>query len=239
MGYLQFEQFQKIRLVRVGGNRWAQWPLRLYISFMRGTPLLAQLFLDEEQLAPETLSYQDAWAVHAAAEQCKLALSKSAEAEMTVTLNGAVHARTFSLARFEAACAPLLEKIRGPIERSLRDASVHMADIDEIVLVGGATKSPVVRRFVAKLFGRIPNTSVDPDEAIAIGAAVQCGMKERSAAVREIILTDVCHGRCLGDRLQGTCNGIRARGYIYSLAADTGWAPNPAYLLNNGIGRHT
>ena len=156
------------------------------------TNVLAQLFLDEEQLAPETLSYQDAWAVHAAAEQCKLALSKSAEAEMTVTLNGAAHTRTFSLARFEAACAPLLEKIRGPIERSLRDASVHMADIDEIVLVGGATKSPVVRRFVAKLFGRIPNTSVDPDEAIAIGAAVQCGMKERSAAVREIILTDVC-----------------------------------------------
>lgn len=60
------------------------------------------------------------------------------------------------------------------------------------MLVGGATKSPVVQRFVAKLFGRIPSFGVNPDEAVAIGAALQCGMKSRDKEIQEVVLTDVC-----------------------------------------------
>ena len=63
---------------------------------------------------------------------------------------------------------------------------------DKVVLVGGATKSPVIRRFVSKLFKTIPDTNVDPDEAVALGAAIQAAMKERKEAIREVILTDVC-----------------------------------------------
>ena len=61
-----------------------------------------------------------------------------------------------------------------------------------MVLVGGATKSPVIRRFVSKLFRAIPDTNVNPDEAVALGAAIQGAMKERKEAIKEIILTDVC-----------------------------------------------
>ena len=97
-----------------------------------------------------------------------------------------------TLSEYEKACAPLLEKLRRPIERSLRDAGVSLSEIDQIVLVGGATRLPVVRRFVAKLFGRIPGALVDPDEAVALGAALQCGMKQRDREIREVVLTDVC-----------------------------------------------
>ena len=86
----------------------------------------------------------------------------------------------------------MLAKLRRPIERSLKDAQLRLADIDEIVLVGGATRLPVVRKFAGRIFGRIPSTEVDPDEAIAVGAAIQCAMKERNEAVREVVLTEVC-----------------------------------------------
>ena len=86
----------------------------------------------------------------------------------------------------------MLDRLRKPIERSLRDAGVSLKDVDKIVLVGGATRSPVVRKFVARLFGRMPSFGVNPDEAVAIGAALQCGMKTRDKEIQEIVLTDVC-----------------------------------------------
>jgi len=78
------------------------------------------------------------------------------------------------------------------VRRSLSDAHIRLADIDKVVLVGGATKSPVIRRFVSKLFRVIPDTNINPDEAVALGAAIQGAMKERKEAIKEVILTDVC-----------------------------------------------
>ncbi len=86
----------------------------------------------------------------------------------------------------------MLGKIKKPIERSLKDAQIKLADIEEVILVGGATKLSIVRKFVSRLFGRLPNTSINPDEVVAVGAATQAAMKERDEAVKEIILTDVC-----------------------------------------------
>lgn len=97
-----------------------------------------------------------------------------------------------NLDEYEKACEMLLMRIRKPIERALKDASIKVKDIDEIILVGGATKLPIVRSFVAKLFGRLPNTNINPDEAVALGAAVQAAMKERNQLIKEIVLTDVC-----------------------------------------------
>ena len=74
----------------------------------------------------------------------------------------------------------------------ISNGCVFKKDIDEIILVGGATKLPIVRSFVAKLFGRLPNTNINPDEAVALGAAVQAAMKERNQLIKEIVLTDVC-----------------------------------------------
>ena len=96
------------------------------------------------------------------------------------------------LSHYEEACEELLDRIRQPVKRSLADAHIRLRDIDKVVLVGGATKSPVIRRFVSRLFKQIPDTNINPDEAVALGAAIQGAMKERREAIREVILTDVC-----------------------------------------------
>ena len=111
---------------------------------------------------------------------------------MCCAVHGQMHVLHLTLDEYERACAPLLDRLRKPIERSLKDAGVSLQEIDQIVLVGGATRSPVVRKFVAKLFGRIPSFGINPDEAVAIGAALQCGMKSRDKEIQEVVLTDVC-----------------------------------------------
>lgn len=111
---------------------------------------------------------------------------------MCCTVGNMPYIMHLTLSEYEQACQPLLLRLRKPIERSLRDANVTLNDIDQIVLVGGATRSPVVRRFVRKLFNREPNVSINPDEAVALGAALQCGMKARDKEIKEVVLTDVC-----------------------------------------------
>lgn len=156
------------------------------------TALLADLFLKKVGIGPETLDLRTRNEVRKTAESCKCAFCGSNEIIMCCTIHGQPQAMRLGLAEYEAACAPLLEKLRRPIERSLRDAGVRLEDIDQIVLVGGATRLPVVRKFVAKLFRRVPSTMMDPEEAVALGAALQCGMKARAREIQEIVLTDVC-----------------------------------------------
>ena len=86
----------------------------------------------------------------------------------------------------------LLMKIREPVKKSLADAGLKLSDIDEVLLIGGATRLSVVRDFLIRLFRKFPDTRLNPDEAVALGAAIQAAMKERRAEVKEVILTDVC-----------------------------------------------
>ena len=94
-------------------------------------------------------------------------------------------------AEAEALWAPLLDRLRAPALRALRDARLSPQDIDEVLLVGGATRMPCVIRFAAQLFGRMPNRQLPPDEAVALGAAIQAGLKEGHAAVEDVVVTDV------------------------------------------------
>lgn len=130
--------------------------------------------------------------IHKQAELCKLGFSNSRSSSMQCKMDDELFTMETDLGKYEAACAELLERIRQPIKRSLSDAHIRLADIDKVVLVGGATKSPVIRRFVSRLFRALPDTNINPDEAIALGTAVQGAMKERKEAIREVILTDVC-----------------------------------------------
>ena len=156
------------------------------------TALLCTMYLEKAAIAPESLDIRTMNEVFKAAEACKCAFSENNEITMSCTVDGQMFDMHLTLTEYEKACAPLLEKLRRPIERSLRDAGVTLKDIDQIVLVGGATRLPIIRRFVTRLFGRIPGVLVDPDEAVALGAALQCGMKARDRAIREVVLTDVC-----------------------------------------------
>ncbi|WP_342381028.1 Hsp70 family protein [Myxococcus stipitatus] len=99
----------------------------------------------------------------------------------------------FALARDEAehAWAPALERMRGPIHQALQDASLKASDIDEVLLVGGSTRMPVVASFATQVFGRLPLRKLPPDEAVAMGAAVQAAMKAGDQAVDDLVVTDV------------------------------------------------
>lgn len=91
----------------------------------------------------------------------------------------------------EAVWQPLLERMRLPIARALRDAQVKPHDLDEVVLVGGATRMPAVVRLVADIFGRIPSRNLPADEAVALGAAVQAALVTEDAAVGDLVVRDV------------------------------------------------
>ncbi len=130
--------------------------------------------------------------IHKQAEMCKLGFSRDKVSGMHCKIGEEEFRFEVELAEYEAACEELFDKIRQPVKRSLSDAHIRLSDIDKLVLVGGATKSPVVRRFVSRLFRMLPDTNINPDEAVALGTAIQGAMKERRDSIKEVILTDVC-----------------------------------------------
>lgn len=130
-----------------------------------------------------------------AAEKAKIELSSVSQAEInlpfiTATQDGPKHVdMTLTRAKFEEICSDLIDRCRIPVENALKDAKVKASDIDEIVLVGGSTRIPAVKEIVKKVLGKDPNQSVNPDEVVAIGAAIQGGVL--AGEVKDILLLDV------------------------------------------------
>lgn len=156
------------------------------------TDVLINLFMQKHKLDDNDLSAQERARLRKSAETAKMEFAGSKEITMQYMLDTETLSLTLSLDEFEKACAPILTKLRLPIIRALSDASIKLAGIDTIVLVGGATKLPLIRNFVGKLFGRLPASHLNPDEVVALGAAVQAAMKQRDQYIRELVLTDVC-----------------------------------------------
>jgi molecular chaperone HscC len=94
-------------------------------------------------------------------------------------------------AQVETAWAPLIDRIKQPITRALRDASLDATKVDEVLLVGGSTRMPCVAKLMTQMFGRLPLRTLPPDEAVALGAAVQAGLKAGDAALGDMVVTDV------------------------------------------------
>ena len=156
------------------------------------TELLERWFISEKKLDVNSLDRKTLAHIHKQAEQCKLKLSDSREAVMRCRIGENYEEAVITYSQYEKECAPLLDRIRKPVQRSLSDAHIKLSDIDVVVLVGGGTKFQIVRDFIVRLFKKFPNTSINPDEAVALGAAIQAAMKERRKEVKEVILTDVC-----------------------------------------------
>jgi molecular chaperone DnaK len=130
-----------------------------------------------------------------AAEKAKIELSSTMETEVnlpfvTADQSGPKHlAMKLTRARFEQLVDPILSRLRNPVEQALKDAGLDAKKIDEVVLVGGSTRIPKVQEIVKEMFGKEPNKSVNPDEVVAIGAAVQAGVL--SGEKTDILLLDV------------------------------------------------
>lgn len=174
------------------------------------TNLILDAFLEDHHIDKNSLSEKERVYFRNQAEKCKCQDGADAFFRMQAVKNGEKLETFITKREFEKKAAQLFDRIKQPVRRSLADAGVRISEIDEIVLVGGTTKMPAVRKFVGKLFGRLPDTSVNPDEAVALGAAIQGAMKERRESIREVILTDVCpftlgtevSVRTEGDRLE-------------------------------------
>ncbi|KAF5804264.1 putative Heat shock protein 70 family [Helianthus annuus] len=129
------------------------------------------------------------------AEKAKMELSTLTQANIslpfiTATADGPKHIdTTLTRAKFEELCSDLLDRLKRPVENSLRDAKLSFKDLDEVILVGGSTRIPAVQEAVKSLTGKEPNVTVNPDEVVALGAAVQAGVANKE--VSDIVLLDV------------------------------------------------
>jgi len=126
------------------------------------------------------------------AERCRRQLSIQPEATMKLAWKDQEFSHAVTEEQFAKSAEALIERLRTPVLRALRDSNIRVDSLNEIVLVGGATRMPIVRRAVTKMFGRFPAAQINPDEAVALGAAIQAGLKARDAGLREVVLTDVC-----------------------------------------------
>jgi molecular chaperone DnaK len=130
-----------------------------------------------------------------AAEKAKIELSSVTQAEInlpfiTATQDGPKHLDlTLTRAKFEEICSDLIERCRIPVENAVRDAKIDKSRLDEIVMVGGSTRIPAVQELVKRVLGKDPNQTVNPDEVVAVGAAVQAGVL--AGEVKDILLLDV------------------------------------------------
>jgi len=130
-----------------------------------------------------------------AAEKAKIELSSSQETEINLPYITAVDGvpqhlvRKLTRAKFEQLADSLVERTLEPCRKALKDAGLNAADIDEVILVGGSTRIPKIQEVVEKFFGKKPNKSVNPDEVVAIGAAIQGGVL--TGDVKDVLLLDV------------------------------------------------
>ncbi|MBI1735964.1 MAG: Fe-S protein assembly chaperone HscA [Candidatus Rokubacteria bacterium] len=124
-----------------------------------------------------------------AAEAAKIRLSGVERTALTIPFGDFAYHREISRADIERLIAPLVEKTLGPCRQALRDAGLATSDIDEVVLVGGSTRVPLVRRRVHDVFGKVPHSQLNPDEVVALGAAVQAHIL--AGGITDMLLLDV------------------------------------------------
>ena len=130
-----------------------------------------------------------------AAEKAKIELSSSSQTEInlpyiTATNSGPKHlVKTLTKAKFEQLSDELVKRSMNPVKNALKDASLSTKDIDEVILVGGSTRIPIIQQEVEKFFGKKPSKGVNPDEVVAIGAAIQGGVL--TGDVKDVLLLDV------------------------------------------------
>lgn len=134
-----------------------------------------------------------------AAEKAKIDLSNASETSISlpfITFDPETRTpmhleKALTRAKFEELTADLLKRVRQPVEQALSDAKISASDLNEVIMVGGSTRIPAVKRIVQEITGKTPNESVNPDEAVALGAAVQAGIIQGDSALGDIVLVDV------------------------------------------------
>ena len=155
---------------------------------------LAEEFLEKEKIDLRR-NRQALQRLTEAAEKAKIELSGVAVTEINLPFidanaDGPLHIETrLTRSQFEGFCGDLLSRLRGPLKQAFRDAGMTPMDIDDIVLVGGSTRIPMVQQVVRSIIKKEPNQNVNPDEVVAVGAAIQAGIL--AGEIKDILLLDV------------------------------------------------
>ena len=153
---------------------------------------LANDFIESNKIQRKHLSLNDLAAIRSACELCKRNLSAGQSATIQFTdKKEKIYTSTIDRSHFEKVSSELLKRLRLPLERALKDASLHGEDLDAVILVGGASRMPSVRSLVSKMLGQIPRSHINPDEIVALGAAVQAALLANDRSLSEVVLTDV------------------------------------------------
>ena len=147
--------------------------------------------LETLKLDANRLTMQQMAILRSRLERLKQQLSGNQDVSLEFELDGKNLVFSVNEARFAELAQPLLLRIRTPIERALRDAKIAPESLDEIILVRGASRMPMIPRLITRMFGRLPLRHINPDQVIALGAGVVAGMKARDNSFKEVVLTDV------------------------------------------------
>ena len=168
----------------LGGDDWDQAVITWLVDSFKGSH---GVDLSKDNMAVQRLKE--------AAEKAKIELSQVQQTQInlpfiTATDQGPLHLdETLSRSKFESLTADLLERCRKPFERAIADAGVAVSGIDHVILVGGSTRMPAVQEMAQSILGKEPNKGVNPDEVVAMGAAVQAGVLKGD--VKDVLLLDV------------------------------------------------
>jgi molecular chaperone DnaK len=168
----------------LGGDDWDQAVMDWLVKEFKNT--------EGVDLAADKMAVQR---LKEAAEKAKIELSQQQQTQInlpfiTATAEGPKHLdMTLTRAKFQELTSALLDRVKGPFEAAIKDAGLNKSDIQHVVMVGGSTRMPAVQDLVKSMTGKDPNKSVNPDEVVAIGAAVQAGVLKGD--VKDVLLLDV------------------------------------------------
>ena len=154
--------------------------------------LILKALIDECGIKLEKLSHQQLSQLRKKAKEAKHGLEKAKTTTVSINTGKREQDWTLTVEHFEKLAQPLLERIRLPVERVLRDAKVSVNELDNVILVGGSTRMPIIKQMVPRLFKRFPLAHIDPDQVVVRGAAIQAALAKQDKALQDIALTDVC-----------------------------------------------
>lgn len=153
---------------------------------------IAQYFCKVNGLEMNGLSPDDRAKLYKLAEDCKISLTQIPAAMMIVNIKGNQYSMTLDNNKLIEISSAVFERIAIPVRKALHDSRLSIDEINDIILVGGSCKMPTVQAFIEKITGKHPCTDIDPDTAIAEGAGIFAGIKDRNDKLKDIVLTDIC-----------------------------------------------
>lgn len=178
------------------------------------TDAIVEGCLEDNGVQVANLEKKTLYALRRQAERCKLELSRKPTSGIIFNSHEWHIDWKISREKFELITAGLVQRMRMPIERAVRDSKLNLKDLDGVIFVGGATRMPMLRTMMGKMFGKLPYSTINPDEVVCLGAGIQAGLKTRQRTLKEIVLTDVCPHTLGVEIVRRGGSGAIASGYF-------------------------